>query len=150
MKQLNKPVDNLGGLIKIWAIPSKQFLTAGNSFSVGDTNNIYELYCSPDSMSYNSTSVKSDEGILYNTTVKGFAPGVTAELETALKEMMTQKWVIITMEGNGKYLLAGSKRFPLSLSSRMDTGNDTFIRAGCEFTFTGKIPQALRVVANPF
>ncbi len=150
MKQLNKPFDNLGGLVKIWAIPASQFLAVGNSFSIGDTNNIYELYCSPDSMQYSTYSEKSIEGTIYNATIKGFAPGNTDLLEITLRRMMTQKWVIITLDGNGKYLLAGSRRFPLTLSSKVDTGLDTSFRAGCKFSFSGKIPYALQIVGNPF
>jgi hypothetical protein len=150
MKTLNKPIDNLGGLLKMWAIPSDQFLLSGYTISVGNTENIYQLYCSPDSMQLTSPSEKTIEGTVYNTTIKGLAPGITSALEGILKDMVSHKWVVITMDGNGSYVLCGTNYFPLDLNTSLNSGLDTPDRAGCEFIFSGKVPFAYKIVPNPF
>ena len=52
MKQLNKPSDNMGGLLKIWAVPPTEITIGTNSVSFSTTDNIVAMYCSPGSMSF--------------------------------------------------------------------------------------------------
>lgn len=150
MKQLNKPTDNMGGLIKIWAIPSDQVTVSGKTVTIASIENVYEIYCSEDSMSHNESSERTNAGTLYNTTIKGFAPGFSEELEKALEYMDPRKWVILFIDGNGNYKLAGNNTQPLRLTSSVDTGQSTSDRSGCEFIFYGNILERARLVNNPF
>lgn len=149
MKQLNKPADNMGGLIKIWAIPSDQVTVSGKTVTIASTDNVYELYFSPETMQHSEPAEQTDAGTHYNTTVKGFAPGITEDLEAALEYMDRRKWVVLFIDGNGYYKLAGSKENPLRLTTNVDTGQITSDRAGCEFIFFGKTLARAKFVDNP-
>lgn len=140
----------MGGLLNIWAIPANQLSVYGNILSVGNTDNIYKIYCSPDSMQYATRSEKVNEGTIYHATVKGFAPGVTSDLEKVLNEMAPLKWAVLVKDGNENFLLAGTNLFPLLLSANTNTGLDSPDRAGCEFLFSGMIPFSLKMVNDPF
>ena len=52
MKHLNKPSDNLGGLLKIWAVPPDDITISFNTANFRSTANIIEMYCSPGSISF--------------------------------------------------------------------------------------------------
>ena len=150
MKQLNKPADNMGGLIKIWAIPSDQVTVSGKTVTIASTDNMYEVYCAEDTMQHSVPAELTNAGTYYNTILKGFSPGVTEDMEAALEYMDGRKWVVLFMDGNGYYKLAGSKEQPLRLSANVDTGQMTTDRAGCNFTFSGRTLARAKTVDSPF
>lgn len=150
MKQLNKTADNMGGLIKFWAIPSDQVSISEKTVTIANSENVYEVYCSPETMQFVEPSEKTNAGIHYNTTVKGFSPGLTEELDAALDYMDQRKWVVLFVDGNGNYKLAGTKENPLRLATNVDTGQDTSSRAGCDFVFSGKTLTRAKFVNSPF
>ena len=150
MKQFNKPADNMGGLIKIWAIPADQVSVSGKTVTIASADNVYVVYCSPGTMRHSEPKEETRAGIHYNTAVKGFSPGITEDMEAALKYMDPRSWVVLFMDGNGDYRLAGTKANPLQLVTDLDTGQNTADRAGCEFLFSGKQILRARFVNNPF
>lgn len=150
MKQLNKPAENMGGLIKFWAVPSDQVTVSGKTVTIASTDNVYEVYCSQDSMQHSEPAEETGAGTHYNTTVKGFSPGITEELDAALEYMDRRKWVVLFIDGNGNYKLAGSKEQPLRLTTNVDTGQATSDRAGCEFMFFARTLARAKIVNNPF
>lgn len=150
MKQLNKPAENMGGLIRLWAIPADKVTLAGKEISIASAENVYEIKCSEDTMLHMEQSELTSAGTCYNTTVKGFAPGLNEDTEKALEYMNGRKWVVLMMDGNGFYKLAGSREVPLRLEARTDTGQNTVDRAGCEFTFFGKTLKRAISVNYPF
>ena len=150
MKQLNKPSDNMGGLLKIWAVPNTDFYVSGTTVTFTDTTNIYEFYCSPDSMQFSEPKKLTDAGTHYITTVGGFIPKDNQELQEALTYIEPRKWVIIYIDGNGDYKLAGTSGYPLRLSSELNSGRDTADRAGCNISFSGKTLARAQFIDNPF
>ena len=150
MKQLNKPGDNMGGLIKIWAIPNTDFSISGNTVSFSSTDNIYEIYCSPDSMKFSENKELTAAGIHYNTVVSGFTPKDSVELQEALEYIEPRKWVVVFIDGNGNYKLAGTAGCSLRLSPVLSSGKQTADRAGCEITFSGKTISRAVFIDNPF
>jgi hypothetical protein len=45
MKEIQKPSDNLGGVLKLWAIPKAVFSINGKAITFSDTSDIYSIYC---------------------------------------------------------------------------------------------------------
>ena len=150
MKTINKPIDNLGGLLKIWAIPKSDFYIAGNIVTFPSPQNIYEIYCPPDSMSFSEQKQKSTSGIHYNTEVNGFIVGDTQNNQEAVNYMEPKKWVVIFRDGNGNYKLAGLAGNPLVFTANLTTGNQTAQRAGYSFKFTGNTLARSIFINNPF
>ena len=150
MKQLNKPGDNLGGLLKIWAVPFGVFTTLGNTVNFSSQANIWEIYCSADSMEFIESSEVTPAGIHYNTAISGFIPQDNATLQEAIAYMEPRKWSVIFMDGNGNYKLAGNQTDPLRVTAEINTGKDTASLAGCSIRFSGKTKTRAMFVNKPF
>jgi len=150
MKTVIKAGDNLGGLIKIWAIPADALSVSGDEVTLASTDNAYQIYCSPDSMEFNEPKEVTEAGTNYNTVVGGFVPQDNATLQEALEYIEPRKWVILFIDGNGKYKLAGTPMNPLRFTAELTSGTDTTGRAGCRIQFFGKTLARAIFVNNPF
>ncbi|MCY1720181.1 hypothetical protein OU798_07495 [Prolixibacteraceae bacterium Z1-6] len=150
MKTINKPGDNLGGLTKLWAVPKEVYSRNGTSVSISDTTNVYEIYCTPESMEFNEPQQQSDAGKYYKTVVSGFSPGDTESNLTSIEYIERRKWVILFKDGNGKLKAAGSSSQPLSVHPERNSGRDTTGRAGYTFSFVGETTERAQFVDNPF
>jgi hypothetical protein len=150
MKQLNKPGDNLGGLLKIWAIPFGVFTTQGNTVNFSSRENIWEIYCSADSMEFTESSEVTPAGTHFNTVISGFIPQDNAALQEAIAYMEPRKWGVIFIDGNGNYKLAGNQTDPLRFTAEINTGKDIASRAGCSIQFSGKTKTRAISVNKPF
>jgi len=150
MKTVIKAGDNLGGLIKIWAIPNDVISVSGEVVSITSDTNVYQLHCSPDSMEFSEPREVTDAGTHYNTAIGGFIPQDNATLQEALAYLEPRKWVVLFTDGNGKTKLAGLPMNPLRVSAELTSGNDTAVRAGCAIQFFGKTLARAIFVNNPF
>jgi hypothetical protein len=150
MKQINKPGDNLGGLLKIWAVPFGDFTVGGNTINISNHTNIWEIYCSADSMEFTESSELTSAGTHFNTVISGFIPQDNATLQEAIEYMEPRKWGVIFMDGNGNYKLAGNQTDPLRFTAEINTGKDTASLAGCSFQFSGKTKSRSRFINKPF
>ncbi len=65
MKQLNKPKDNHGGLLTIWAVPPDDITIGFNTANFRTTANIIEMYCSPGSISFTEKGSQENYGLGY-------------------------------------------------------------------------------------
>ena len=150
MRQLNKPGDNLGGLLKIWAVPFGVFTISGNTVNISNHTNIWEIYCSANSMEFTESSELTSAGTHFNTVINGFIPQDNATLQEAIEYMEPRKWGVIFIDGNGNYKLAGNQTDPLRFTAEINTGKDTASLAGCSIQFSGKTKTRARFVNNPF
>jgi len=150
MKKINKPGDNLGGLLKIWALPvSSYYMDASGIHIVSDVN-VYQIYCSPDSMEFSEVSEISGSGKHYNSTISGFIPNDNAALQEAIAYLEPLKWNILYIDGNGFFKLAGSISDPLRLSGSFESGKDTSSPAGFLFRFSGLTKNRAVFAQDPF
>ena len=150
MKQLSKPIDNLGGLLKMWAVPKSDFSINGKTVSFSSQDDIYLIYCSPDSLSFNEPSKRTEAGTHYDCSVSGFIPGDTEEVTMALTNLEYKPYVIIFQDGNGFFKLCGTASYPVRLSASLRTGKQTSDRAGYEIQFSGKTIERAVFINNPF
>lgn len=150
MKPLNKLSDNLGGLLKIWAIPTNVFTLLGTSLILSDTSDIVQLFGSPGTMSAEEQSERTISGIHYNTTVSVFIPGDSPEIRRAMLDMQGKMFAVLLLDGNENYKLAGNTDYPLRMTSTMKSGMDESQRPGYEVHFSGKTMTPSVFVNNPF
>lgn len=150
MIQLSKSSDNMGGLLKLWAVPTSDFYINGQNIVFSDTNNIYELYCSAESLAYKESSKRTRAGIQYKCSVSGFIPKDTEEVQLVLNKMEYHLYVVIFQDGNGNYKLSGTAFYPLRLSASLNTGKQTRDRAGYEIQFVGETISRAIFINNPF
>jgi hypothetical protein len=130
MKHLNKPSDNLGGLLKIWAVPSEDIIVGINTANFKTMANIIELYCSPGSISFTETQVQEKYGLGYKNQLNAFIPKDSPEVQTIINDMTGRKWVVVLLDQNEQFKVAGSPEIPLRVSFDLDTGADAPDRNG--------------------
>lgn len=140
----------MGGLIKIWAVPAADCWMVGNNVNFSSQNNIYEIYCSPDTMDFIETSENTPAGMHYNMIINGLIPQDNATLQEALAFMEPRKWAVIYIDGNGNYKIAGTAADPLRVIAEFNSGKETAARAGCEIQFHGKSKTRAVFINNPF
>lgn len=150
MKTINKPLDNLGGLLKIWAVPKNVILLNGKDITFSDTSEIYQLYCTPGSMAMEEREEKSKGGSFFNTSISAFIPKDSEEVRLALNDMQGKPYLIIYIDGNENFKLAGTFHFPLRSTATLITGQAEQQRAGHEILFSGKTRERSVFVNNPF
>ncbi len=150
MRHLNKPGDNMGGLLKIWAVPFGVFTTIGSTVNILNHTNLWEIYCSANSMEFTESSERTSAGTHFNTIICGFIPQDNATLQESIEYLEPRKWGVIFMDGNGNYKLAGNQTDPLRFTAEINTGKDTASLAGCSIQFSGKTKTRARFVNNPF
>ena len=150
MKHLNKPSDNLGGLLSIWAVPPSDISISFNAASFLSTDNIIEIYCSPGSISYTEKESQEKYGLGYKNEINAFIPKDTEEAESIINDMTGRKWVVILLDKNEKFKVAGTPEIPLRVSFDLDTGTDTADRNGHSISFYGNQTNRARFIADPF
>jgi len=150
MNTLTKPGDNLGGLLKIWAVPKAVYSRSGTTVTISDDTDVYALYCTPESMQFSEPQVETPGGIYYNTSVSGFIPGDTEAALAAINNMADKKYVVIFQDGNGNYKAAGTGFYPLKLKATLNSGKNVADLAGWEISFAGETIHRAVKVDNPF
>lgn len=150
MKHLNKPSDNLGGLLKIWAIPPDDLSISFNAVSFFTTDNIIEMYCSPGSISFTEKETQEKYGLGYKNQLNAFIPKDSPETQTIINDMSGRKWVVVLQDQNEQFKVAGTPEIPLRVSFDLDTGMDTPDRNGHSISFYGTQTSKARFISDPF
>jgi len=150
MKQFNKPSDNMGGILKIWAVPPADITIGNNTASFASTENIVEMYCSPGSMSFTEKENKSGSGTKYKTDLSAFIPKDSPESLLLIESMTRRKWVIIYLDQNEQYKVSGTSDIPLRVAFDLNTGSDTPERNGHSVSFYGTQLSKAKFISNPF
>ena len=150
MKHLNKPSDNLGGLLKIWAVPPRDIFISFNAVSFFTTDNIIEMYCSLGSISFTEKESQEKYGLGYKNELNAFIPKDSSETLALINDMIGRKWVVIMLDQNEYYKVAGTPEIPLRVSFDLDTGADTADRNCHTVSFYGTQISKAKFIADPF
>jgi len=144
----------MGGLIKIWAVPSEAWnsaLVTGRTVTFLSPDEIYQIYCSPDSLLHEEPADNSTHaGLVYNMHISGFVPGNKDVNRQEFSQMENRKFIVIFVDGSENYLLAGNYLYPLRFSANFSSGKDSSERAGHEISFTGRTVEKAVPIDNPF
>jgi hypothetical protein len=151
MKTLSKPSDNLGGMLRLWAVPpSSVVYLSGGILQLAGLDDITQIYMTPESMSADCLQKRSSAGLYYETAVKGFTPRIREEASRSLGEMAGHCFVVVLLDGNGQYQVAGTPQEPLRFSFSARTGQAVSDRNGYELTFERSCTTPIVQVADPF
>lgn len=151
MKTVNKPSDNVGGLIKIWAVPPSDIQISGNQVTFTSTDNIYSMYVTPGTLSFSEPSSREDAGLLYSPSLKGVIPKDSPETSALLTEMEARaRFVVIYLDNNEYYKVVGTPKQSLRFASSLGTGSDMPDRNQFDISFNGKTTSRAVFIDNPF
>jgi hypothetical protein len=150
MKQFNKPLDNMGGVLKIWAVPPADITISENVVTFSKTTDIVVLYASPGSMSFTEKQKDGAGGTFFDVELNGFIPNDSKETSELIAYMCRRRWMVIYIDQNENYKVAGTVTNPLRVGFDLDTGSDTPNRNGHAVKFYGKQLQKSIFINNPF
>ena len=150
MKQLNKPSDNLEGLLKFWAVPPDDITISFNTANFRTTANIIEMYCSLGSISFTEKESQENYGLGYKNEINAFIPKDSPDVQAIINDMIGRKWVVIMLDQNEYFKVAGTPEIPLRVSFDLDSGADTPDRNGHTVSFYGTQISKAKFIQNPF
>ncbi len=150
MKTISKPKDNLGGLLKIWAVPNSVISVNKKTVTFSSTLNIYEIYCSPDSIFLKEQPAVTSAGTHYITQVLGFVPENSESNKSAISDMESRQFQVIIQDGNGNFLLVGNSFYPLKFSAELFQGKKTSDLAGYKIAFSALVISRAVFIDYPF
>jgi hypothetical protein len=150
MKEIQKPSDNLGGLLKMWAIPKAVFSINGKAITFSDTSDIYSIYCTAETLSLKETPKETNSRNHYVTDVSGFIPNNNESVHSAIVDMEGKSYVVLIQDGNGYYQLVGESQYPLRIKANSISGKSVSDRSGYQINFVGKTINRGVFVNYPF
>jgi len=149
MKSINKSSENMGGVIRLWAIPPSDYSLVGTTLSFISDANLIAIYTQEDSVSFNETPI---EGHAFKTEITGTVPCDSSETLKLITEMERRhKYNVIFQDGNGNFKLAGNRNVPLRFSAQQTTGAGSSSLNHYAISFLAKVITSRAVfIADPF
>ena len=151
MKSINKQPENMGGVLRLWAIPQSDISISGNQVTILSDSNMVNIYFQEDSANFSEEMVNSFAGTAYKVELSAIVPCDTSETLEQISDMARRsKYLLIFIDGNGNYKLAGNTKVPLRFSAKATTGSGTSGLNHYSISFTGSQRQRAVFIENPF
>ncbi len=151
MKTINKQYENMGGLLKLWAIPPADVSVSGDQVTINTDANMISIHVKEDSGSFDEDLSRSFTGSSYKVELKATVPCDTKETLALISELERKnKYLVIYLDGNGNYKLAGTKDVPLRFLAKATTGNTPSTLNRYDLTFSGIQLSRAVIIQNPF
>jgi hypothetical protein len=150
MKTITKPGDNLGGVVKLWAIPRSVVSVSGTTVTMSSTADVWQLYITPETGMFTEEPERPDAGLAYNPRIEAFIPRDSDAVRTAVTTLEAGRWAVLFDDGNGATRIAGADGAGLRCAGVPATGRQVAERAGYNITFAGKNITRALYVTNPF
>lgn len=151
MKTINKQAENMGGVLRLWAVPPSDISVSGNQVTILSDSNMVDIYTKEDSASFSEEMTTSFAGTAYKVELSAIVPCDTSETVKQISDMeRCCKYLVIYRDGNGNYKLAGTKSVPLRFSAKATTGSGTSGLNHYSISFTGSQRKRAIFIDNPF
>lgn len=151
MKTINKPVENMGGVLRLWAVPQADISVSGNHATIVSDTNMVDIYIKEDSAAFAEELNKSFSGSIYKVDISAIIPCDTDATLKQIEDMERRsKYLVIYQDGNANYKLAGSTKVPLRFSAKASTGTGAASLNNYNITFAGLQRKRAIFIADPF
>jgi len=151
MKIINKQAENMGGVLRLWAVPPSDISVSGNQVTILSDAKTVDIYIQEDSASFSEEMTRSFAGTAYKVELSAIIPCDSSETLKQISDMERRcKYLVIYMDGNGNYKLAGTKPVPLRFSAKATTGSGTSGLNHYSISFTGSQRKRAIFIDNPF
>ena len=149
MKTINKQSENMGGVIRLWAIPAADYSLSGETLTFTTQDNLVEIYTKEDSCAFSEDPI---EGSAFKTEITAIVPcDNTATMDIIKQLERLLKYNVIYQDGNGNFKLAGNKDVPLRFSAKMQTGSTAAALNHYAISFLAKaIKDRAVFISDPF
>ncbi len=157
MKSTILDTYNIGGLAKIWLIPSHLIASIHNSPPSSD----YILPTGWDELAWEFTPIfqsasfteelkTAEGGNYYDSSVSFKLAKITTLTRDILKQISSVPMAILFLTQNGQYMLVGNQDYPMRLQASSKSGADISDLNHVALTYTGKNPDPTLYCADPF
>ena len=151
MKTINKQTENMGGVLRLWAIPKSDIAVSGNVVTILSYANMVDIYMKEDSASFSEDLSKSFAGSIYKVELSAVVPCDNADTLKLIAQMeRICKYLVIYIDGNGAYKLAGTTSVPLRFSAKANTSASAAGLNHYAITFAGQQLKRAIFIDNPF
>ena len=131
MNSIAKDQNNLGGIAKVWLIPSSlissilyDFPFPSPELPYGWGDDSWEFTPVFQSASYTQEQQQSAAGAAWENTVSFKIPKISYESRIFTSLLAHSKWSILLLDENGQYLIMGSDDYPMRAVTKSSTGAD--------------------------
>jgi hypothetical protein len=147
MITISKELSNLGGIARIWLIPSRLISSAHYNFPTTllqlpmnwDTD-AWELTPVFQSASWTQEQQSTIAGTYYENTVAFKLPKVTYDSRSFISLITNETWTVMLMDQNKQFLLMGSQEYPMRSTIKTSTGSEISDLNHLAVTISGKSP----------
>ncbi len=151
MKSFTKPHDNLGGVLKVWAIPPSVVSVSGNTLSFTSTIDIVEMYATAETLNANVKTKRSGAGVSFDIEISGSMPRPSLTDQGNINFLMQRRWMVLIEDGNNEFIFYGVPQTErLKFDTEQDTGKTTADKNSLNFRFSGTTTRNSLIVSNPF
>lgn len=151
MKTINKQSENMGGVLRMWAVLPSDITVSGKQVTIASDTNVVDIYTREDSASFSEDLAKSFAGNAYKVEISAIVPCDTADTLKQISDMERRcKYLVIYQDGNGFYKLAGTTKVPLRFSAKATTGSSASGLNHYAITFAGQQRARAIFIDNPF
>lgn len=151
MKTINKQTENMGGVLRLWAIPGSDITVAGNVVTIVSDTNMVNIYVREDSATFTEDISKSFAGTIYKVDLSSVVACDNSDTLKLINEMERRcKYLVIYQDGNGNYKLAGTVKTPLRFTAKATTGLGAAALNHYAISFSGNQLKRAIFIDNPF
>jgi len=152
MKTITKQADNMGGVVRLWAIPRTDISLNGNIPSITSSENVVCMDITQDSTEAGYIPKLSFSGSTYVHELNGFIPGYSQDTERIILDMIRQsRYVVVYIDSEGVPVLLGRPDIPIRFTASFGTGQATSSLRGYKISFSGNVHYPpVRLQSNPF
>ena len=152
MKKVGKELENMGGIVRLWAVDRWNISLLGSAAMITTQDEVYCIDITQDT-SGAAVNQKTDfAGTTFLHEITGYVSGYDKDSEININQMIRiKKFVVIYMDSNGTLVMLGTPDIPIRFSADFETGETNASKRGFKIKFSGNVHfPPLRLSENPF
>lgn len=142
--------SNVSGLTYIRAVPYKNIVYDGQSVTLTDAENYFDIIPEMDTSGALVETVTSKNGDYRKIKVDCFIAGITEENKENIGLIDSGLFVLLCRDGNDRVIMFGSREYPLKCLCKENSGKKLGSSAGFDIDFTGQQVAPSRILAYSF
>ena len=152
MKKVGKELENMGGIVRLWAIDRWNISLLGNEAMITNEDAVFYMDITQDSGGAVVNQKTDFAGTTFTHEIAGFIAGYDQDSESYISQMIRiKKFVVIYMDSNGTLVMLGTPEIPIRFSADFETGETSSSKRGFKIKFSGNVHfPPLRLSENPF
>lgn len=150
MKSFQKQAENLGGYLKVWAVPPSDLAVGDSDVFLITGNNTIEIYAAPESIQLIQEEEQTKAGFVFKTEVTAIIPKDCPQNDLFLQLLQGRKWILILLDQNEHYKVSGTNDIPHRFTCKTDPGKACSDLNAHVVSFHSTQTKKSFFISNPF